>query len=102
MIVRIIDVRVNRESIAEFKRISVENRKGSMKEPGVLRFDVLQSDEDPQHFVLYEVYRDDQATVDHKETEHYKGWREAVEPMMARKRESVSCTPVSPTDPGDW
>lgn len=102
MIVRIIDVHVNKQSIEEFKRISVENRGGSIQEQGVLRFDVLQSDTDPQHFILYEAYRDEQATLDHKETEHYRRWREAAEPMMARKRESTPCTPVAPTDPGEW
>ncbi len=102
MIVRIIDVQVKEQSVEDFKRISVENRGGSIREPGVLRFDVLQSDTDPQHFILYEVYRDEQATLDHKETEHYRSWREAVEPMMARKRESTSCTPIAPADPGEW
>jgi autoinducer 2-degrading protein len=102
MIVRIIDVHVNEQSIEDFKRISVQNRGGSMQEPGVLRFDLLHSDTDPQHFILYEVYRDEQATLDHKETEHYRRWRDAVEPMMARKRESTACTPIAPTDPGEW
>jgi autoinducer 2-degrading protein len=102
MIVRIIDVHVNKQSIEEFKRITVQNRAGSIQEQGVLRFDVLHSDSDPQHFILYEVYRDEQATLDHKETDHYQRWREAVEPMMARKRESTSCAPVAPTDPGEW
>lgn len=102
MIVRIIDVLVNKQSIEDFKRISVENRGGSILEPGVLRFDVLQSDSDPQHFILYEVYRDEKATMDHKDTSHYQQWREAAEPMMARKRESTSCIPVAPTDPGEW
>ena len=88
--------------IEDFKRISVQNRGGSIRENGVLRFDVLQSDTDPQHFILYEVYRDEQASLDHKETEHYKSWRAAAEPMMARKRESIACTPVAPTDPGEW
>jgi autoinducer 2-degrading protein len=102
MIVRIIDVDVNKQSIEDFKRITVKNREGSIREQGVLRFDVLQSDTDPQQFFLYEVYRDEQATLDHKETEHYQRWREAAEPMMARKRESTSCSPVAPTDPGEW
>jgi quinol monooxygenase YgiN len=102
MIVRIIDVHVNGQSVEAFKTISVENREGSIREPGVLRFDVLQSDADPQHFVLYEVYRNEQATLDHKETDHYRRWRQSVEPMMARNRESISCTPVAPTDAGEW
>ena len=102
MIVRIIDVHVKEQSIEDFKRVSAQNRAGSMQEQGVLRFDLLQADADPQHFILYEVYRDEQATLDHKETEHYQRWREAVEPMMARKRESIACTPIAPTDPGEW
>jgi autoinducer 2-degrading protein len=102
MIVRIIDVQVKEQSIEDFKRTSVQNREGSIREQGVLRFDVLQSDTDPKHFVLYEVYRDEQATLDHKETEHYRQWRDAVQPMMARKRESTAYTPIDPTDPGEW
>jgi autoinducer 2-degrading protein len=102
MIVRIIDVQVNRDGVGEFKRICIRNREGSIREQGVLRFDVLQDDSDPGHFVLYEVYRDEQATLDHKETVHYLRWREAAEPLMARKRQSISCTPVSPTDSGEW
>ncbi len=102
MIVRIIDVYVKEQSIEEFKGATVKNRQGSIQEPGVLRFDVLQSESDPDHFILYEVYRDEQATKDHKETAHYQEWREAVEPMMARKRESTACAPVAPTDSTEW
>ena len=102
MIVRIIDVYVKEQNIEEFKARTVENRQGSIKEAGVLRFDVLQSEIDPDHFLLYEVYRDQQATLDHKDTDHYQKWRAAVEPMMAGKRESTACTPVAPTDPGEW
>jgi autoinducer 2-degrading protein len=102
MIVRVIDVHVKEQSVGDFKRASVHNRAGSIQEQGVLRFDVLQSDTDPQHFILYEVYRDEQATLDHKGTEHYRLWRDTVEPMMSRKRESTACTPVAPTDPGEW
>jgi len=102
MIVRVIDVYVQEQSIEEFKGATVKNRQGSIQEPGVLRFDILQSESDPNHFILYEVYRDEQATKDHKETVHYQRWREAVEPMMARKRESAACRPVAPTDPAEW
>lgn len=102
MIVRIIDVYVKVQNIEEFKEATVQNRQGSIQEKGVLRFDVLQSETDPDHFLLYEVYRDEQATKDHKETAHYQQWREAVEPMMAGKRESTACTPVAPTDLTEW
>ena len=102
MIVRISDVYVKEQNIEEFKALTVENRQGSIQEAGVLRFDVLQSETDPDNFLLYEVNRDQQATLDHKDTEHYQKWRAAVEPMMASKRESTACIPVAPTDPGEW
>ncbi|UCF99187.1 MAG: antibiotic biosynthesis monooxygenase [Spirochaetaceae bacterium] len=102
MIVRIINVCVKEQSIEEFKRITIENRQGSIQEPGVLRFDVLQSENEADHFVLYEVYQDEQATLDHKQTSHYQRWRDAAGPMMARKRESTACIPVAPVDPREW
>jgi autoinducer 2-degrading protein len=102
MLVRVIDVYVKEQNIDEFKRITIENRQGSIGEPGVLRFDLLQSENDPDHFILYEVYRDEQATRDHKETSHYQRWRDAAEPMMARKRQSTACIPVAPANPKEW
>jgi autoinducer 2-degrading protein len=102
MIVRIIDIRVLEACVGDFKQASLRNREGSIREPGVLRFDLLQDDAQPGHFLLYEVYRDEQATQDHKQTEHYRLWRAAVEPMMAAPRGSASYTPVAPTDPGQW
>jgi len=102
MIVRLIDVNVLAERVEDFKRATVANREGSIREAGVLRFDVLQDDARPSHFLLYEVYRDEQATRDHKQTEHYRVWRAAVEPMMAGPRGSTSCTPVAPAEPEQW
>lgn len=102
MIVRIIDVYVKAANREEFKQASLKNRQGSIREPGVLRFDVLQDDSDPGHFVLYEVYRDVKATEAHKETSHYQEWKVAVEPMMAKARKGTACTPLAPADPAEW
>ena len=102
MIVRVIDVHVLEACIEEFKEATLRNREGSIREAGILRFDLLQDDAEPGHFLLYEVYRDAQATQDHKQTEHYRAWRAAVEPMMAAPRGSTSCTPLAPLDAGQW
>jgi len=101
MIVRGITVFVKHESIEDFKTAILENRRGSIQEPGVLRFDVLQSDDDPKEFYLYEVYVDEPATLAHKETRHYKKWKQTVEPMMADTRIGKAYTPISPTDPSE-
>jgi autoinducer 2-degrading protein len=102
MIVRLIDVYVKQGQEEAFKAASLENREGSIREPGVLRFDLLQDEAQPAHFMLLEVYRDEQATRDHKETAHYRSWRGRVEPMMARPRAGTACSVVAPTDPAAW
>ena len=60
-----------------------------------MRFDVLQSNDDPTYFTLYEVYESPEAAKAHKETEHYKKWRETVEPYMACKRVGIGHTPLA-------
>ncbi|HUZ18166.1 MAG TPA: antibiotic biosynthesis monooxygenase [Spirochaetia bacterium] len=96
MIVRVISLKVKRELVEEFKEASVANHNGSLKEPGVRRFDVLQSEADPTEFLLYEVYESEEATLTHKETVHYAKWKEHVEPMMAEPRKSASYSVVAP------
>ena len=102
MIVRAIKVYVKPEAVDAFERATVENRAGSIREPGVLRFDVLRSAERAAEYLLYEVYADEKAAADHKETAHYKKWRDAVGPMMARDRESAAWSPVAPVDRKAW
>ena len=69
-----------------------------MQEPGIVRFDVLQDNADPTHFVLVEIYRSQEATVAHKETSHYATWRDTATPMMAQPRTRVQYSYVFNTD----
>jgi autoinducer 2-degrading protein len=102
MIVRAIEVQVKPGRAAEFIAASLPNHRGSLTEPGVLRFDVLQSAEDPSSFLLYEVYRDEAAIQAHKETAHYQAWKKAVEPLMAVPRKGRPFNVLAPTDPEAW
>jgi autoinducer 2-degrading protein len=86
-------VHVLPECVEEFAKITEYNHTHSRKEEGNIRFDVLRDNGDPCRFVLYEVYRDSEAAAAHKETEHYKKWRETVAPMMASPRTSIPTTP---------
>ena len=56
--------------------------------PGIARFDVLQDHAEPTHFVLVEIYCTAEEPALHKETEHYKVWRDTVSAMMAKPRSS--------------
>ncbi len=96
MIVRVISLRVKPEQIDEFKTATIANHVGSLKEPGILRFDVLQNETDPSEFLLYEAYESQEATLTHKETVHYRRWKDTVDPMMAQPRTSTAYSLVAP------
>ncbi|MEN8229784.1 MAG: antibiotic biosynthesis monooxygenase [Bacteroidota bacterium] len=89
MIVTIVHVRVKPENIEEFIRATNENHHLSVKEPGNLRFDVLQKVDESAEFTLYEAYESETAAAAHKTTAHYLKWRETVAPWMAKPREGV-------------
>ena len=87
MLIVLVYARVKPERIARFQgRYRGERAQQRVKEPGIARFDVLQSGDDPTRFVLVEAYRDVDAPARHKETAHYAAWRVAVEDMMAEPR----------------
>ncbi|MDP8244300.1 MAG: antibiotic biosynthesis monooxygenase [Candidatus Hinthialibacter antarcticus] len=85
----------------EFIEATSLNHKGTRQEPGNLRFDVLQANDDPARFFLYEAYRSEDDFKAHQQTNHYLTWRETVQDWMAKKREGVKHTSLFPTD-GDW
>lgn len=93
-------VHVKPESVDAFKVATLENARNSVQEPGIARFDVVQQLDAPTHFVLVEVYRTDADPARHKETAHYKRWRETVADMMAEDRYSIKYHNVFPGEEG--
>jgi autoinducer 2-degrading protein len=93
-------VHVEPDCIEAFKAASLDNARHSVQEPGIARFDVIQQADDPTRFVLVEVYRTVEATVQHKETAHYARWRDAVAEMMDEPRSSVKYANLFPADAG--
>src|SRR5262249_942739 len=89
MLIVHVHVHVKLESVDAFKKSTTANAQASRKEPGIARFDLLQQSDDATRFVLVEAYRNGDAPAAHKETEHYKTWRDTVAPMMAEPRQSV-------------
>lgn len=87
MHVTLVEVQVKPEHIADFLTASKLNHLASVQEPGNLRFDVLQSAEDPARFVLYEAYATADAAKAHKQTAHYLAWRDQVADWMASPRQ---------------
>lgn len=89
MHVTLVHINVKPEHLDAFIAASLANSEASSKEPGNRRFDVLQSADDPCRFVFYEAYATAEDAAAHKETAHYKTWRETVADMMAEPRQGV-------------
>lgn len=96
MIIVHVHVHVKPDSIEDFEAATLENARNSIREPGVVRFDVARQEDDPTRFVLVEIYRTADDPARHKATAHYLAWRDAVEPMMAEPRRSVRYHEIFP------
>lgn len=93
-------VHVKPDRIEAFKAASVENARNSLREPGIARFDLIQERDNPARFVLVEVYRTEEDTLRHKDTAHYRHWRDTVETMMAEPRRSTKYRNIAPDENG--
>ena len=96
MFVTVVYVHVKPERVADFIEAIRVNHEASIQEPGNLRFDILQSRDDPTRFVAYEAYVDEAAAKAHKETEHYAVWRDTVADWMAEPRQGVRYDGIFP------
>ena len=90
MHVTLVHVQVKPAHIDAFIAACQDNHTASIREPGNLRFDVLQAPDDPARFVLYEAYASAEAAAAHKQTAHYLRWRDTVADWMAAPRQGVA------------
>lgn len=96
-----VHVHVKPEFVEAFKQATIENASHSVKEAGIARFDVIQQVDDSTRFILVEIYRTPEASGAHKETAHYKLWRDAVMKMMAEPRQGIKYTNIFPGE-ANW
>ncbi|WNK20178.1 putative quinol monooxygenase [Halomonas piscis] len=69
-----------------FLRAMLPNAEASVREePGCHVFDVLEDQENPDLFHLYEIYESKEALAEHKTTEHYKESRAVVNELIAEQ-----------------
>jgi autoinducer 2-degrading protein len=85
----IVFISVKPEKVDDFIKCTVENVKNSKKEPGVINFEFMQNTGESSKFILMEEYKDKQASIQHKETRHYRLWRDEVVEMMAVPRQGI-------------
>ena len=96
-----VTVFVKPDNVDAFKEATLENARNTRREPGNVRFDVLQALGDRTRFLLYEVYRSEDGFKQHQQTRHYLKWRETVRDWMAKPREGVKHSSLFPAD-DDW
>jgi len=89
MYVTIVHVHVKAENIEDFINACRLNHEASVMEDGNLRFDVIQQQNDPARFILYEAYESQETAALHKNTNHYLKWRDTVADWMASPRQGI-------------
>jgi autoinducer 2-degrading protein len=102
MFVVAVTVWVKPDKVEDFQRATLENGRATRRESDNLRFDVNQCVDEPGRFLLYEVYRDEEAFKDHQRTPHYLKWREAVADWMAQPRQGVKHQSLFPLEEREW
>ena len=77
MFIALVKLQIRPELLAEFKAAIVKNAELSVqRDPGCVRFDILQHEDDPTRWILYEVYDKEQAWVDHRAAPHFLAFKE--------------------------
>jgi autoinducer 2-degrading protein len=89
MYVVAVTIFVKPENVEQFIEATLDNARNTRKEPGNVRFDVLQAEDDPTRFLLYEAYHEKAGFAAHQATAHYARWKSAVADWMAQPREGV-------------
>ena len=96
MYVTIVNVMVKKAHLDDFIQATRLNHLASVQEQGNRRFDVLQSDDNPQQFVLYEAFTSEDDAREHKKTTHYLNWRESVTDWMEQPRTGTTYSGLYP------
>ncbi len=84
-----VTVNVKPSFVEQFVEATLDNARNTRQEPGNVRFDVLQAEEEPTRFLLYEAYRGKDDFTAHQQTEHYLRWKQTVADWMAQPRQGV-------------
>lgn len=84
-----VTIHVKPDTGRQFIEATLDNARNTRSEPGNLRFDVSQAEDDPARFLLHEVYRTRDDFAKHQQTEHYLRWKQAVADWMAQPRQGL-------------
>jgi len=87
MFALIVDIIVKEGYAKQFlEAITVQGKTSLETEEGCMRFDILQAQDDPNHFTLYEGYIDEATfNTEHRTTAHYARYAETTADWVESK-----------------
>jgi autoinducer 2-degrading protein len=86
MLVVLVQVTVKADMLAEFERaIQINADAARTREPGCVRFDVSQREDDPAQWLFYEVYKDAPAFDAHRASPHFAAYQQVAEKALLSK-----------------
>lgn len=86
MLVVLVQVTVKTEMLSEFERAILINADAARtREPGCVRFEVSQREDDPAQWLFYEVYKDAAAFDAHRASPHFAAYQEIAERVLVSK-----------------
>jgi autoinducer 2-degrading protein len=86
MLVVLVQVTVKTEMLAEFERAILINADAARtREPGCVRFDVNQREDDPAQWLFYEVYKDAAAFDAHRASAHFAAYQQVAQKVLLAK-----------------
>jgi (4S)-4-hydroxy-5-phosphonooxypentane-2,3-dione isomerase len=69
----------------KFMEAIEENGAASVKDPGCREFNIIVSEKDPHHVLLFEVYDNAAALEAHRATDHFKKYQTTTANMVAKR-----------------
>jgi (4S)-4-hydroxy-5-phosphonooxypentane-2,3-dione isomerase len=95
MYVLVVSANVKPEQRGRFLEAIEDNAVTSVRdEPDCLRFDMLRDNDGPDHYMFYEVYRDEAAFAAHRESDHFARWRQAAEVCLSEPLDATHAAMV--------
>ncbi len=103
MYVNVVTMLLKPEYREAFLSAILDDAKSSLQnEPGCVRFDIAQDEQNPNRFFLHEIYKDKAAFEAHVKTPHLLKFRNTIkDDWFDGPRVSTRCGSVFPTDK-DW
>jgi autoinducer 2-degrading protein len=86
MFIVLVQVEVREDMLDTFKDAILENATRSIeRDPGCLRFDVSQQQDDPRRWIFHEVYTDEAAHAAHRQSAHFATYSEIADRAVVSK-----------------